>query len=121
MRKAVIISIVALVLAGCKHTEYVPLPYPDYHDRWLHDSIDRWHTRTVLVQGDTVHEIDTFWCDRWHTDVKHDSVDRPVPYPVHDTTYVKVPPTWWQRTQQGGFWVLIVFVGVLFAARRMRR
>lgn len=103
MKKIVALLVLCILMAGCKHTEYITVP--EYRTEWLHDSVDRWHTRTEYRDGDTVYRTDTFYLERWHTKMKHDSVG--VPYPVHDTVRVVMPLTWWQRTQQGGFWWML--------------
>ena len=76
-------------------------------DRWHYDSIDRWHTRTIYQQGDTVHQTDTFYTDRWHIRWRdsirtvHDSV----PYPVE---VVK------SETDRTG-WIVAAVISLLFA------
>lgn len=114
------ILVAICTLTGCKTTEYVPVPYPEYHTEWKHDSIDRWRTHYVYQKGDTVFSIDTLYQDRWHTLWKHDSVDVPQPYPVHDTTYVKTPLTGFQKFQQRSWWWLSVGLAgyVLFRTRK---
>lgn len=110
-----------LVLVGCKSTEYVPVPYPEYHTEWKHDSIDRWRTRTVYINGDTVIIHDSIGIDRWRDVWKHDSIEVPKPYPVHDTTYIATPLTKWQTFQQRSWWWLAVGLAgyVLWRTRRL--
>ena len=87
-----------LLLAACR------TPQPVAHhadtirvDRWHYDSIDRWHTRTIYQQGDTVHQTDTFYTDRWHIRWRdsirtvHDSIPEPVEVVKTEIDYTG----WW--------------------------
>ena len=116
-----IIMTVALMMSGCKQTEYVTVP--EYHTDtliqtnvqkdsiYLHDSIH------IKEKGDTV------WIERWHTrwenHLVHDTtyisrVDSvPVPYPVEVIKEVEKPLTWWQKTKMKAGLVLIVGIGLI--------
>ena len=115
--------LMALLLAGCTTTKYVPVPEV-HHDTvritqqqrdsiYLHDSI---YVQTV-TRGDTVF----LTTDRWHTQYRdrwsHDTLYQsridsiPKPYPVE----VKVPAelTWWQHTR---LYLANILLGVLAIA-----
>lgn len=115
------VSFFATLFVGCKTTQYVPVPYPEYHTEWKHDSIDRWHYHKEYVKGDYVYVHDSVFIDRLQYLWKHDSIKVPEPYPVHDTTYVKTPLTKWQAFQQKSWWWMAVWlVGfVLWKTRKL--
>ena len=110
------ILIAICTLTGCKTTEYVPVPYPEYHTEWQHDSIDRHHYHTEYTKGDTLFVHDSVFVDRWNNRTVYDSIDRPYPvYMPPDTVYVEKPLSRWQKVQQRGFnWLLVVIAGGVF-------
>lgn len=124
MRRWALVVMVPLVMAGCsRKTVGVPIYIHDTvaKVREVHDSVsvDKWHT--IIVSGDTVRVTDSVMVERWR--VTHDTVREvsEVPVEVEVVKEVAKPLTLWQRTKQGGFWVLLLLVGVLFAAQRLRK
>lgn len=113
-----------LCLSGCRTIkEQVPV--------YIHDTtqvvsvridsvyVDRWHVE--YRDGDTVRIRDSVLVVRlvMRTDTAYRVVERPVTVTV--TKEVARPLTWWQKTQKGGFWVLLAaLVGyVLWRTRRV--
>lgn len=114
---AIIATIALLAFSACK----APLPTATNHhdtirvDRWHYDSIDRWHTRNIYIQGDTVHQADTFYTDRWHIRWRdsirtvHDSI----PYPVEVVKTEIDYKGWWWFGGLAAVCLLLVVVRVL--------
>lgn len=90
-----------------------------YRYIWLHDSTVYRDTVRIEVRGDTVFRDVIKWRILWRlrTDTLvrwreryvtvHDSVDRPVPYPVTKTVYKEKPPSAWSRFTSAAFWPLL--------------
>lgn len=110
-----------MVLVGCRSTEYVPVPYPEYHTERKHDSIERWHYHTEYSAGDTVYVHDSVYLERLRDLWRHDSIEVPVPYPVHDTTYVQAPLTPWQKLQGRSWWWLATGLVVVVVWQNKKR
>lgn len=110
------VTFAVLLLTAC----HAPQPIA-YHsdtirvDRWHYDSIDRWHTRNIYIQGDTVHQADTFYTDRWHIRWRdsirtvHDSI----PYPVEVVKTEIDYKGWWWFGGLAAVCLLLVVVRVL--------
>lgn len=91
-----------------------------YRYVWLHDSTVYRDTVRIEVRGDTVFRDVIKWRILWRlrTDTLvrwreryvtvHDSVDRPVPYPVTKTVCKEKPPSAWSRFTSAAFWPLAV-------------
>lgn len=117
MKRGLTRLIVLLTSATCFsacHTvrvvEQVPIHDTVRVTRVTRDSIyiDRWHTE--YVKGDTVYVTDevTKEVTKYVTDTLYRTVEKPVT--ITRTVEVKKPLTWWQKTQQGGFWVLLAAI-----------
>lgn len=121
MKKIIIPLICTICLCGCKslkQTVEVPVYVHDtaYMAKEVHDStyIDRWHT--IIEKGDTVRMHDSIVMYKYifKTDTAYKYIEVPVTVTKTEVVEVKKPLTWWQKTQQGGFWVLLlVLSGVL--------
>lgn len=117
LRPAGILSL--LLLVGCKSTDTIVLPeiFRDtvYQVQHHHDStyIDRWHT--VETKGDTVYKTETEYRYRYitRTDTVNHYIEKPVEIVRTQTVEVEKPLTWWQRTQQRGFWLLLAAFALL--------
>ena len=114
MRKIIAICAAVLLLAGCKsvqQTVEVPVYIHDtaYTVKVQHDStyIDRWHT--IEVKGDTVYVRDSHMSVTYRTitDTAYKYIEKPVTVTVEQIKEVAKPLSWWERTQRGGFWVLL--------------
>lgn len=123
MRRWALVVLV-LLAAGCsRHTTGVPVYIHDTVTavQKVHDSVsvDKWHT--VYINGDTVRVTDSVMLERWHT--TNDTVKevREVPVEVVRTVEVERSLTWWQRTKQRGFWVLLVLIVGFLALKNRRR
>ena len=93
---------VMLCLASCKQVKYieVPIVHDVYHNTVEHDTVEREHIKFVYQSGDTVFSNDTIR-ERvvkivHDTTNAHDSIDRPVPYPVE--VPVEKELSWLQQT-----------------------
>ena len=105
MRRYIFIVLMACLMTGCKHVEYVTVPVEhtdtliiSKHQRdsiYVHDStyikekgdtvmIERWHTR---------------WRDRIVRDTIYKSKLDSIPYPVEVIKEVPAKLTWWQQTR----------------------
>ena len=114
----------AICFSAC-HTSRVVEQVP-IHDtvrltQTLRDSIyiDHWHT--IYQQSDTVYVRDSIAVIKYSlkTDTAYRYIERPVT--VTRTVEVKKPLTWWQKTQQGGFWVLLSAVAVAIGVKMLRK
>ena len=108
------IAALVILLSGCKglkQTVEVPVYIHDTTQtvRELHDSIyiDRWHTE--YQKGDTIYITDevTKIVTKIKIDTSYKYVEVPVETTITKTVEVQKPLSWWERTQQGGFWVLL--------------
>lgn len=79
---------VMLCLVSCKQVEYieVPIVHDVYHNTVERDTVEMEHIKFVYQSGDTIFNNDTI-IKRvvkiiHDTTNVHDSIDRPVPYPV---------------------------------------
>jgi hypothetical protein len=101
--------------------EQVPIHDTVRETRVSRDSIyiDRW--RTEYVDGDTVYVTNevTKVVTKYVTDTAYRYVEKPVP--VTRTVEVKKPLTWWQKTQQGGFWVLLAAIAAVIGVKILRK
>ena len=120
MKKLVLLAACAIMMTGCKTTEYVPVPeyHTDtiYQSKVVHDSIYQHDSTFIKEKGDSV------YIERWHTkyvlkektDTLYESrVDSiPVPYEVVKEVEVEKSLSWWQsaRMHIGGIvcWLLLI-------------
>ena len=120
MKKLLFIMAAAIMMVGCKTTEYVPVPeyHTDtiYQSKVVHDSIYQHDSTYIKEKGDSV------YIERWHTkyvlkektDTLYESrVDSiPVPYEVVKEVEVEKSLSWWQsaRMHIGGIvcWLLLI-------------
>ena len=120
MKKLVLLAACAIMMTGCKTTEYVPVPeyHTDtiYQSKVVHDSIYQHDSTYIKEKGDSV------YIERWHTkyvlkektDMLYESrVDSiPVPYEVVKEVEVEKSLSWWQsaRMHIGGIvcWLLLI-------------
>ena len=120
MKKLVLLAACAIMMTGCKTTEYVPVPeyHTDtiYQSKVVHDSIYQHDSTYIKEKGDSV------YIERWHTkyvlkektDTLYESrVDSiPVPYEVVKEVEVEKSLSWWQsaRMHIGGIvcWLLLI-------------
>ena len=115
MKRLLFVLSVLLLLSGCRTIkEQIPV--------YIHDTtrvvntrldsvyVDRWHD--VVVKGDTVriHDSTIITRDRYCHDTVYRYKEKPVK--VTEIREVAQPLTWWQKTQKGGFWVLLAALGV---------
>lgn len=99
MRKYLFLT--ALLLCGCKATEYVPVETvrTEYKDRteYVHDSTTVTDSIVLMQKGDTVFKERwrTAFRDRWHTVTDTATVCDTirVPYPVEREL------SWWEKTK----------------------
>lgn len=114
MRRTFLLLFACAMLTGCsclRQTVEVPVYIHDttYTAKEVHDStyIDRWHT--VEVKGDTVYVRDSHMSVTYRTitDTAYKYVEKPVTVTVEQIKEVEKPLSWWERTQRGGFWVLL--------------
>lgn len=128
MKRGLTPLIVLLASATCfsacrtvRVVEQVPIHDTVRLTRVTRDSIyiDRW--RTEYVDGDTVYVTNevTKVVTKYVTDTAYRYVEKPVT--VTRTVEVKKPLTWWQKTQQGGFWVLLAAVAVAIGVKILRK
>jgi hypothetical protein len=102
-RLAILLSaVITLCLVSCKQVKYieVPIAHDVYHNTVEHDTVEREHIKFVYQSGDTIFNNDTIRervvkIIRDTTNV-HDSIDRPVPYPVE--VPVEKELSWLQQT-----------------------
>ena len=120
MKKLVLLAACAIMMTGCKTTEYMPVPeyHTDtiYQSKVVHDSIYQHDSTYIKEKGDSV------YIERWHTkyvlkektDTLYESrVDSiPVPYEVVKEVEVEKSLSWWQsaRMHIGGIvcWLLLI-------------
>lgn len=95
-------AVIMLCLASCKQVKYieVPIVHDVYHNTVEHDTVEREHIKFVYQSGDTVFNNDTIR-ERvvkiiHDTTNTHDSIDRPIPYPVE--VLVEKELSWLQQT-----------------------
>lgn len=134
-----IIILLTSTICSCSHRTYSP-PTVNVHERvdigrdtvmrfvWRVDSVVNTDTVRIVAKGDTVFRDLIKW--RWRTRtvhdtvyksgaryiIVHDSIDRPVPYPVEKIKKVTVHKklSAWQKFKISAFWPLvIVTVGLL--------
>ena len=117
-----------LLLTGCKavkQTVEVPVYVHDttYVAKEVHDStfVDRWHT--IYKKGDTVFvtETEIKYRERVRVDTAYKYVEKPVTVSKTEIVEVKKPLSWWQKTQQRGFWCLAAIVSIYIAIVICRR
>lgn len=102
-RLAILLSaVIALCLTSCKQVKYIEVPIMRdvYHNTVEHDTVEKEHIKFVYQSGDTVFNNDTIR-ERvvkiiHDTTNVHDSIDRPVPYPVE--VPVEKELSWLQQT-----------------------
>ena len=126
MLSIVSIMLLALLMSGCKQTEYVYVPTHStdtlYINKVQRDSI-KVHDSIYVhewTKGDTIFVESSKWLTKYvekevHDTIyqaKHDSV--PVPYPVPQ--YVEKELTWWQRTKMkaGIAFIVLLVASALF-------
>ena len=101
MKRLLIISSCALLLAGCKSVRYIEVPTHDtlYSEKWQVDTTYIERTRYVDRKGDTVHIVDTVIVYRaTHSrDTVREVEVRTVPKPYPVTKEVEKPLRWWQK------------------------
>ena len=114
MRRTFLLLFACAMLTGCsclRRTVEVPVYIHDttYTAKEVHDStfIDRWHTE--YQKGDTIYITDevTKIVTKIKIDTSYKYVEVPVETTITKTVEVQKPLSWWERTQQGGFWVLL--------------
>ena len=114
MKRVFFILFACALLTGCsclRRTVEVPVYIHDttYTAKEVHDStfIDRWHTE--YQKGDTIYITDevTKIVTKIKIDTSYKYVEVPVETTITKTVEVQKPLSWWERTQQGGFWVLL--------------
>lgn len=114
----------AICFSACRTVrvvEQVPIHDTVRLTQTLRDSIyiDRWHT--IYRQSDTVYVRDSIAVIKYSlkTDTAYRYVEKPVT--VTRTVEVKKPLTWWQKTQQGGFWVLLAAIVAVIGVKILRK
>lgn len=128
MKRGLTPLIVLLTSATCfsacrtvRVVEQVPIHDTERLTQTLRDSIyiDHWHT--IYQQSDTVYVRDSIAVIKYSlkTDTAYRYVEKPVT--VTRTVEVKKPLTWWQKTQQGGFWVLLAAVAAVIGVKMLRK
>lgn len=114
MKRVFFILFACALLTGCsclRRTVEVPVYIHDttYTAKEVHDStyVDRWHT--IEVKGDTVYVRDSHMSVTYRTitDTAYKYIEKPVTVTVEQIKEVAKPLSWWERTQRGGFWVLL--------------
>ena len=114
MRRTFLLLFACAMLTGCsclRQTVEVPVYIHDTTNtvREIHDStfIDRWHT--IQTKGDTVYWHDSIVMYRYvlRGDTVCKYVEVPVETTITKTVEVQKQLSWWERTQRGGFWVLL--------------
>ena len=109
MLTIVSIMVLALLMSGCKQTEYVYIPTHStdtlYVNKVQRDSI-KVHDSIYVhewTKGDTIFMESRKWLTKYVEKEVHDTVYQskvdsvPVPYPVPQ--YIEKELTWWQRTK----------------------
>lgn len=114
----------AICFSACRTVrvvEQVPIHDTVRLTQTLRDSIYIDHWRTIYNQSDTVYVRDSIKVVRNHftTDTLYRTVEKPVT--ITRTVEVKKPLTWWQKTQQMGFWVLLAAVAVAIGVKILRK
>ena len=131
MKKLVLLAACAIMMVGCKTTEYVPVPeyHTDtiYQSKVVHDSIYQHDSTFIKEKGDSV------YIERWHTkyvlkeltDTVYESrVDSiPVPYEVVKEVEVEKPLSWWQsmRMHIGGIVVWLLLILAIYGILKWRK
>lgn len=119
MKRVLVILAAVFLLSGCKglrQTVEVPVYIHDtaYTVKEVHDStvVERWHN--IEAKGDTVYITDEQITVKLRTitDTAYKVVEKPVEVVVNHIKEVEKPLTWWQKTQRGGFWVLLSVVAL---------
>lgn len=119
MRRTFLLLFACAMLTGCsclRQTVEVPVYIHDttYTAKEVHDStyVDRWHT--IEVKGDTVYVRDSHMSVTYRTvtDTAYKYIEKPVTVTVEQIKEVAKPLSWWERTQRGGFWVLLAFLSL---------
>lgn len=134
MKHLITVIAISLLLTiwSCSKKEYVTLESASAHTELSSDSsrtssasasVDSVVLRDtfyIVERGDTVFKTSIRWRDRVRirTDTVHslrdryvfvhDSIDRPIPYPVTKTVQVKTHLSAWQLFRIRAFWVLIL-------------
>ena len=95
-------AVITLSLVSCKQVKYIEVPIMRdvYHNTIEHDTVEKEHIKFVYQSGDTIFNNDTIR-ERvvkiiHDTTNVHDSIDRPVPYPVE--VQVEKELSWLQQT-----------------------
>ena len=131
MKKLVLLAACAIMMVGCKTTEYVPVPeyHTDtiYQSKVVHDSIYQHDSTFIKEKGDSV------YIERWHTkyvlkeltDTLYESrVDSiPVPYEVVKEVEVEKSLSWWQamRMHIGGIVVWLLLILAIYGILKWRK
>lgn len=119
VRKITAVVVAVFLLTGCRglrQTVEVPVYIHDtaYTVKEVHDStvVERWHN--IEAKGDTVYITDEKITVKLRTitDTAYKVVEKPVEVVVNHIKEVEKPLTWWQKTQRGGFWVLLSVVAL---------
>lgn len=118
-----ILGLIILLQAttGCSRKTVAPIVVPVhdtvYQKTVQHDStyIDRWHTHYEYIKGDTVHQIDSFYVDKYIEKKVHDTIresqEVPVPYEVEKIVEKKL--NLWQKTVMWlGYLLIFATVGL---------
>ena len=116
-----IIMTVALMMSGCKQTEYVYIPTHStdtlYINKVQRDSI-KVHDSIYVhewTKGDTIFVESRKWLTKYVEKEVHDTIYQsrvdsvPVPYQV--TEYIEKELTWWQKTKMKAGVALLVILG----------
>lgn len=114
----------AICFSACRTVrvvEQVPIHDTVRLTQTLRDSIYIDHWRTIYKQSDTVYVRDSVAVIQYSlkTDTAYRYVEKPVT--VTRTVEVKKPLTWWQKTQQGGFWVLLAAIVAVIGVKILRK
>lgn len=113
--------LLVLVLAGCKHIEYVPVMHTELKTHMerdtIRDSIYVDNSVSYRVAGDTVYrdKVTTVYRDRWRVRIQGDTIK------VRDSVRVPVPVekelSNWERAQlhTGGVVIRLMALGMVVA------
>ena len=124
-RQAASLALVALLLAACTRTIYVPQVSTEYVDRVTHDTTIVEHTEYVKEKGDTIYKEVTRYTyivrERHDTLLRCDTIA--VPYEVEKVVEVERKATAWERAKMkaGVCFFSLLGVGVIYAIYRLRK